>query len=255
MSEKIKAYSLSFFIHLCFILFFSYFLSSSIILSKQKYLEIDLSLYDLGKDGEKGENKGIEQAKKTIPSKGKNFSKNVSSEKLYYSEKAFKVKPEESKVDETLSHSKAEVTEKGNDVLAKGKETGNELRHGGDGKEGSGKGSGKGGEGRGIGEGQGTGITKPEELYLHSKLGIISKIVQKHISYPYLARKMGWEGKVIISFLLTKEGKVSNFLIEKSSSYEILDQNAIETVKKCAKLFPLPPVDVKIKLPIIYQLN
>jgi protein TonB len=66
---------------------------------------------------------------------------------------------------------------------------------------------------------------------------------------------MGWEGKVLISFVLTKEGKISFLIIERSSGYKVLDENAIDTIKKVSKYFPLPPLDVKIKIPISYKLH
>ncbi|MCS7278819.1 MAG: energy transducer TonB [Thermodesulfobacteriaceae bacterium] len=242
MSEKVKAYSLSILIHLLFILPFSYFLSSSMGIPNQKYLEIDLSLYNLREEG--GGRKELPEVKKTF-SKTLSSQKVLSPERVYYPENVPKVKTEENKIEDAMV--------KNEDINKRGIEEG--LAKGMGVREGE-VGSRRGEKGEGVGKGGGTGTEmKPEELYLHSKLGIISKIVQNHISYPYLARKMGWEGKVIISFLLTKEGKVTNFTIEKTSSYEILDQNALETVKRCAKLFPLPPVDVKIKLPIVYQLN
>ncbi len=101
------------------------------------------------------------------------------------------------------------------------------------------------------------GIKKKFNLrqqFLVKNLGVIARIFQRNLKYPYIARKMGWEGKVVVSFLLTKEGKVTNIKIEKSSGYKILDDNVIKTLKKCEKYFPHPPIDIKIKLPIVYKL-
>ena len=97
-------------------------------------------------------------------------------------------------------------------------------------------------------------LGKIREKFLIEKLSLISQIVQNNINYPYIARKMGWEGKVLISFVLTKDGKISFLTIEKSSGYKVLDENAIDTIKKVSKYFPLPPLDVKIKIPISYKL-
>ncbi len=259
MSIKVKAYTFSIFLHFLFILFFSYFVSWTLPLS-QKYLEIDLSTYDLIEKGsgnfeeENSEKKEIKKVK-TTSFKTSSFKKGVTPEKVYYPENTYNTKTTVSKIEETAINKEEVGKGEMEGGLIKNTETRSSAEEGSGGGEKGGKGESI-SKGTGVGKGSssGTGL-KPEELYLHSKLGIISKIVQNHISYPYLARKMGWEGKVIISFLLTKEGKVVNFVIEKTSSYEILDQNAIETVKKCAKLFPLPPVDVKIRLPIVYQLN
>ncbi|RLG10838.1 hypothetical protein DRN73_06850 [Candidatus Pacearchaeota archaeon] len=124
------------------------------------------------------------------------------------------------------------------------------IKNVGGGGVGEGEGEGKGG----IGEDEG-GAEKIKEKFLLEKLLLISKIVQNNITYPYIARKMGWEGKVIISFVLTKDGKINFLVIEKSSGYDVLDKNAVETIKKVSQYFPLPPLDVKIKLPISYKLK
>jgi protein TonB len=65
---------------------------------------------------------------------------------------------------------------------------------------------------------------------------------------------MGWEGKVIISFVITKDGRISFLTVEKSSGYRVLDENAIDTIKKVSKYFPAPPLDIKIRVPITYKL-
>lgn len=104
-------------------------------------------------------------------------------------------------------------------------------------------------------EGDKESLPKLEKDFLEQKFGIISDIVRKHLKYPYIARKMGWEGKVVVSFVLTKEGKIKEVKIEKSSGYQILDENTVSTLYFCAKYFPVPPIDVKIKLPVVYKLD
>jgi protein TonB len=97
-------------------------------------------------------------------------------------------------------------------------------------------------------------LEKLKEKFLIEKLSFISQIIHNNITYPYIARKMGWEGKVIISFILTKDRKISLLTVEKSSGYRVLDENAIETIKKVSRYFPAPPLDVKIRIPITYKL-
>ncbi len=94
-----------------------------------------------------------------------------------------------------------------------------------------------------------------EEEFLKGKLEIISGIIKQNITYPLLARKLGMEGRVVISFLLTKDGHIKDIKVEESSGYKILDDNAVNTLRKVEKLIPKPPVDVRIKLPIIYKLE
>lgn len=94
-----------------------------------------------------------------------------------------------------------------------------------------------------------------EEEFLKGKLEIISGIIKQNIAYPLLARKLGMEGRVVISFLLTKDGHIKDIKVEESSGYKILDDNAVSTLRKVEKLIPKPPVDVRIKIPIIYKLE
>ena len=131
-----------------------------------------------------------------------------------------------------------------------------ENKVGTSGEEGGEEGQGEGkGEKEGDGKSYGEGTQKLAETFLLEKFSIISKILQQNIEYPYIAQRMGWEGRVIVSFILTKEGKIEDIKIEKSSGYEILDKNTVATLKRCAKYFPIPPVNVKIKVPVVYQLR
>jgi len=89
--------------------------------------------------------------------------------------------------------------------------------------------------------------------YIKEHFKYISRIVQKNISYPYIAKKMLWEGKVTISFIINVDGSVQDICIEKSSGFDILDKNAKETVKSTSP-FPPPIVEAKIVIPIVYRL-
>ena len=89
--------------------------------------------------------------------------------------------------------------------------------------------------------------------YIKEHFKYISRIVQKNISYPYIAKKMLWEGKVTISFIINIDGSVQDICIEQSSGFDILDKNAKETVKSTSP-FPPPIVEAKIVIPIVYRL-
>ena len=49
--------------------------------------------------------------------------------------------------------------------------------------------------------------------------------------YPVMARKRGYQGTVLLSVLVNKEGKVDILWLFKTSGYKILDNAAIEAVK------------------------
>lgn len=52
-----------------------------------------------------------------------------------------------------------------------------------------------------------------------------------HPPYPMIARKEGWQGKLILNVFVNKNGKVKNVELLKSSGYKILDNVSLQTVK------------------------
>jgi TonB family protein len=95
---------------------------------------------------------------------------------------------------------------------------------------------------------------RPETAYLKAHLvGIRNTIIRK-LSYPPAARKNGWAGTVKVSFVVNEDGSVKNVKIHVSSGFEMLDHNAVETIKRCSP-FPKPPCMVEIIMPIKYRLD
>ncbi len=52
-----------------------------------------------------------------------------------------------------------------------------------------------------------------------------------HPPYPMIARKEGWQGKLILNVFVNKNGKVKNVELLKSSGYKVLDNVSLQTVK------------------------
>lgn len=98
--------------------------------------------------------------------------------------------------------------------------------------------------------------TKPSEHshYVKAHFAYIKDLIHKHIIYPAQAKQMGWEGKVITSFIVSGEGYAKDVKISKSSGYPVLDENAIKAIIN-ASPFPKPPVEAQIIIPILYRLN
>lgn len=93
-----------------------------------------------------------------------------------------------------------------------------------------------------------------QNQYLKAHFSYIKDAVQLKTSYPTMARKMGWEGQVLLSFVISTNGYVEAIQIIKSCGFKALDQNAIKTVRQCAP-FPKPLSRAKLTLPITYRLN
>ena len=65
---------------------------------------------------------------------------------------------------------------------------------------------------------------------------------------------MGWQGKVLLSFIISADGSVREVKIIQGSGFPILDKSAIETVKDTAP-FPKPPIEAQLVIPIIFRLD
>jgi len=94
-----------------------------------------------------------------------------------------------------------------------------------------------------------------EESFLRERLSVISNIVQRHINYPPIARRMGWEGRVLVSFVLEPNGDIRDLKVLKSSGYEVLDKEALDAIRRSHRDFPKPPISVVVKLPINFKLE
>ncbi len=90
--------------------------------------------------------------------------------------------------------------------------------------------------------------------YLNENFAYIRDRILKNVSYPDTARRKGWEGKVVLSFVIMANGSVKAFKIIQSSGFTVLDKSAIETVRDTAP-FPRPPGEAQLVIPITYQLE
>ncbi|MDQ1330396.1 MAG: periplasmic protein TonB, partial [Thermodesulfobacteriota bacterium] len=100
----------------------------------------------------------------------------------------------------------------------------------------------------GLSGNAGTGTT-PETsgaAYLKEHFAYIRDRITGGITYPGMARKMGWCGQVRIAFIVCEDGSVNNVRVVESSGFSLLDRNAVDTVKNAAP-FPIPPVKAEIR--------
>lgn len=81
----------------------------------------------------------------------------------------------------------------------------------------------------------------------------------RHFHYPFLARRRGWEGKVVLRLHIDGRGRIDSTEIAGSSGHGILDRAALEAVAKVA-LVPgvaerLGGIGLYLELPVIYRLR
>jgi len=76
--------------------------------------------------------------------------------------------------------------------------------------------------------------------------------------YPWLARVQGQEGTVRVQFMIDSTGEVQEIRLLESSRSKILDQEALETVKRVGRFSGLPVSwneKVRIDVPLVFQLS
>ncbi|ADO44647.1 TonB family protein [Hydrogenobacter thermophilus TK-6] len=252
MQRVLKAYGLSFLLH--FLFFMAYILLFGEALKYKKVVEIDLSL-------QSQELQNYTEAPHKEDKKHRSEEKH-SERSIHREVKEQAVQKNQKAKESRVQNSQMQETPKESGQESKGLESKETHNHVGEGLSKTGglsseQGTTKGQESTSTNRGKDAKEEREAspEAYLREKLSVISSIVQKHISYPLIARKMGWEGRVVVCFLLRSDGRVENVHVEKSSGYEILDKSAVSTVQKVSGLFPKPPVDVLVRLPINYKLE
>lgn len=82
--------------------------------------------------------------------------------------------------------------------------------------------------------------------------------MMKNIKYPKQAMKEGIQGRVTVSFIVEKDGRVTNVRLLRSVQ-SALDKEAIRVVKSMPKWTPGKhngkPVRVRFNLPVMFKLN
>ncbi len=77
-------------------------------------------------------------------------------------------------------------------------------------------------------------------------------------AYPTLARKRNWQGTVILSIMVLKNGAVGEVTIHKSSGHQMLDNSALRTVKYWRFVPGMKngkPVSMMVQVPIHFKLD
>ena len=95
--------------------------------------------------------------------------------------------------------------------------------------------------------------------HLESYSSLLANAIAKYKQYPKIAQIRGWQGTVIADLEIDNKGSVISVKIKKSSTYEVLDNEALEMIKK-ASPFPAPPESLRGKnfnvlVPISFKLE
>ncbi|MHA2609498.1 MAG: energy transducer TonB [bacterium JZ-2024 1] len=79
-----------------------------------------------------------------------------------------------------------------------------------------------------------------KENVLEAYQKLVRKKIESHKEYPLQARRLALEGTVEVRFILTREGKVKEVEIVKSSGFLLLDNAGKKAVERAAPFPPFP---------------
>jgi len=82
--------------------------------------------------------------------------------------------------------------------------------------------------------------------------------VQESLIYPLAARRQGLAGTVELHVWLEATGRVRDVQVARSSAHAVLDEAALETVRRLGPVsFPesLPRRPLLIRIPLVYELR
>ena len=85
-------------------------------------------------------------------------------------------------------------------------------------------------------------------------LAAVRERIVRSLSYPPRARKMGWEGRVVVGFVLLADGRVRDLRVLSSSGHEALDEAALAAVRRAAP-YPPPGRDRLVRTPVSFRLD
>jgi protein TonB len=82
----------------------------------------------------------------------------------------------------------------------------------------------------------------------------IRDAIMKNIRYPDRARRLGFEGKVLLSFIVLENGTTTEITVISSSGHRILDESAKEAVA-ATHIARKMPYRVVVRLPVTFRLQ
>jgi TonB family protein len=101
-------------------------------------------------------------------------------------------------------------------------------------------------------------ITSPISKNIRSRAKYkIGTIENPHPEYPIIARKKGWQGRLLLAVHVDKNGNVLNVHVKETSGFEVLDEVSIKTVSDWKFLparFGDKYVEDNLNIPVSFKL-
>ena len=79
-----------------------------------------------------------------------------------------------------------------------------------------------------------------------------------YMRYPPQARERGWEGRVEVRLVIDANGSIKSAIVKRSSRYQILDDQALDMVKRGQPRLQIPPSlrgrEFSVDIPVTFEL-
>lgn len=99
----------------------------------------------------------------------------------------------------------------------------------------------------------------PERGLVNSYEKSLSDLIRRQEKYPDRAKRQGWQGTAVVGLSLSADGKVTDIAIIESSGRDILDEAALNMVRRASPL-PRAPEGLRgkertVRVPIVFKLQ
>lgn len=101
-------------------------------------------------------------------------------------------------------------------------------------------------------------VNNPSSNIANNMVQYLETEFRTRFKYPLVARKRGWQGKVVVAMDVSKAGHIHNINIKQSSGHAILDNNAVRTFEAIGNINSLRKDhhrDYRLSIPVIYKLT
>lgn len=82
---------------------------------------------------------------------------------------------------------------------------------------------------------------------------------RRYKRYPVLATERGWTGKVEVHLVVGSDGSMGSAVVKSSSGHEILDDQALDMIRKAQARTPVPAAlrgrEFSVDIPVIFDLQ
>ena len=100
-------------------------------------------------------------------------------------------------------------------------------------------------------------VMEPRLLMIYGQS--ISREIKRYQKYPPLAQRRGWEGTAEVHLQIAADGKVTSITLGRSSGRSILDEEALNMVRRASPL-PEAPQNLRgreltVTVPIVFKLQ